>query len=729
MKKRLFSILLSICMMAALLNGCDDEEYEENVEASETFGDEDDNQAAAATDHSGSSGEHIGDLVYNQEYYEEDEEEDDDDDDNYGWSWEDFKQAIGYDYISGGADYTEVANSNADKHVDADNFTLMIYICGSNLESEAGCATRNINQMLYSDAGDNLKIVLETGGASEWQNDVISSKKLQRYIVEKGSINHIEDAGKGSICDVDELADFIKFTAKNYPADRYGFIFWDHGGGTISGFGGDELYDGQIMTNEEIAEGFRRAGVHFDFIGYDCCLMSTIEIANSLSEYSDYLIASEETEPGAGWYYTNFLDLIENDPGVSIKDIGKQIIDDFNSEEYMDADEETTLSLVDLSQIPSVVDALNNYMASASTYLKNNGYEKVARARSSARSYGENYFEQIDIIDYLDKFGEIEGGNELKTAVANAVLYNGTRIPNSNGLAMYFPYLQPEEYGVYKERTQNLGLSDELYDKFFEDFVSLMAGNQAGGNNPYGSDSEEYSLEDIQSAAWYDAQLVEEYENYYSQVDSSTLEIVDKDGVYVLQLSDDDWELVDKIELQVYLNDDEGYLNLGSDDAYEFDDDGDLIVDYDFYWLYINECLAPYQAVRNGKTENGSEYSLGYSQAVLNDEELIKIWVKWVGDSCKVLGYTPYDSPVGLKGYRQFGDGDVIEFVFDYYTNDGEYEDSYTLEDNYFVYSTSDGVEVYYDELLVEGDVEVNFYLTDIYHNEYWTEPLLYTEE
>lgn len=704
-KKRLLSLLLVTCMATSLLSGCGkDEENDEIFADNEVIDDE-----------------------YEEYYEDEDEYQEYDEyyeDDDYNWSWEDFKGSQDDDYLEGGASFSETANVKADSPVDADSFTLMIYMCGSNLESEDGCATRNLNQMMYSDAGDKLKIIVETGGANEWKNGVIASDRLQRYLVENDGIYHIQDVGTGSICDTAELADFIKFTANEYPADRYGFIFWDHGGGTIGGYGGDELYD-QNMSNEQVAEGFKKAGVHFDFIGYDCCLMSTLEIANSLSSYADYLIASEETEPGSGWYYTNFLNLIENDPGVPMKEIGKQIINDYNSDEYTE-DTETTLALVDLSQIPSVVDSLNKYLANASGFLRNNGYEKVARARSNVRSYGENDYEQIDIIDYLDQLEGVDGTNELKTAVESAVLYNGTQIPGSNGLAMYFPYLKVEDYPEYKDTTKGLGLTDEVYDKFFEEFVSLMVGNHAGGNNPYGNYNET-SVEDIQEAAWYDEMLVAEYENYYSDMDSSTLEIVDKNGTYVLQLSEDDWSIVDKIELQVYLNDGSGYLSLGSDDFYEFDDEGDLIVDYDFYWLYMNDCLVPYQAFKSGTTDKGQEYSLGYSQACLNDGDLIKVWVKRVEDSFTILGYTPYESKVASKGYSQFKKGDKIEFIFDYYTNDGEYEDAYSLQDNFIKYDENEGIDVYYDELVTDTDLEVNFYLTDIYQNEYWTEPITYS--
>ena len=84
----------------------------------------------------------------------------------------------------------------------------------------------------------------------------------------------LEDVGNTPVTDPDLVADFINFSVENYPADRYGFIFWNHGGGTISGYGADENFDGQGMSIDQIAEAFEKANHKFDFIGFDCCLMA-----------------------------------------------------------------------------------------------------------------------------------------------------------------------------------------------------------------------------------------------------------------------------------------------------------------------------------------------------------------------------------------------------------------------------------------------------------------------
>ena len=104
------------------------------------------------------------------------------------------------------------------------------------------------------------------------------------------------------------LADFIRYCKETFPADRYALIMWDHGGGSLAGYGYDELYGAKgAMTLDKFCDALNKAGCRFDFIGFDACLMATVETAVAAEPYADYLIASEETEPGVGWYYTNWL--------------------------------------------------------------------------------------------------------------------------------------------------------------------------------------------------------------------------------------------------------------------------------------------------------------------------------------------------------------------------------------------------------------------------------------
>ena len=88
------------------------------------------------------------------------------------------------------------------------------------------------------------------------------------------------------------------------------------------------------MTLDEINTALKDAGTKFDFVGFDACLMATYETAIMLNNHADYLIASEETEPGIGWYYTNWLTNLSENTSMPTIEIGQNIIDDFVTKCY-----------------------------------------------------------------------------------------------------------------------------------------------------------------------------------------------------------------------------------------------------------------------------------------------------------------------------------------------------------------------------------------------------------
>ena len=65
--------------------------------------------------------------------------------------------------------------------------TLFIYMCGSNLETKQGLASKNIDELLAADKGD-INIVIQTGGAGIWRHHGISADKIQRYEIKDGKL-------------------------------------------------------------------------------------------------------------------------------------------------------------------------------------------------------------------------------------------------------------------------------------------------------------------------------------------------------------------------------------------------------------------------------------------------------------------------------------------------------------------------------------------------------------
>ena len=81
-------------------------------------------------------------------------------------------------------------------------------------------------------------------------------------------------------------------------------------------YGHDEYYPNATMTLDEINTALSNAGTKFDFVGFDACLMATYETAVMLNNHADYMIASEETEPGIGWYYTDWITALSENTSI-----------------------------------------------------------------------------------------------------------------------------------------------------------------------------------------------------------------------------------------------------------------------------------------------------------------------------------------------------------------------------------------------------------------------------
>ena len=106
------------------------------------------------------------------------------------------------------------------------------YLCGSDLETEGGCATTDLEEMLQVDLPENVNVVIQTGGAVEWQNEYMDSSVIQRWLYNSEGLQLLEEQDTANMGDAQTLYEFLDFANKNYPADKVAVTFWNHGGGS-----------------------------------------------------------------------------------------------------------------------------------------------------------------------------------------------------------------------------------------------------------------------------------------------------------------------------------------------------------------------------------------------------------------------------------------------------------------------------------------------------------------
>ncbi len=684
-----------------------------------------------------------------------------------------------YDTSNDGNLVTTVSDKARDKFTRLDPMgdnkaTIMVYMCGTDLESNQGMATKDLNEMINAEVGRNVNLLVYTGGCKKWRNNVISSKYNQIYQIKNGNIKClVENAGTGSMTNPDTLSEFIRWAHKNFPANRNSLILWDHGSGSISGYGYDEKNPvGGSMKLNGIDRALTEGGVQFDFVGFDACLMGTSETALMLSKHADYMIGSEEIEPGIGWYYTSWLTLLNDDTSIATLQLGKVIADDYTEKCASQCrGQATTLSVVDLSELGETLPkALDNFSADASDMISNGEYKEVATARSSAKEFQQSSrLDQVDLVHFAKLMGTDEG-KELADTLLSAIKYNraSKNIVNSYGLSIYFPCRTLSKVDSILAMYDDINMGDK-YSDCITKFAQMQASGQAGyggygspgnfgggswfGNSSSGSTGNqmnEQALEQLFEGLFSGRANLKELglgelnadnshflqkgeldpeaaaecvsENMISDEDLQWQ--TNADGKKCIKLTEKQWGNVDKVDMSMYYDDGEGYIDLGLDNIYDFDDDGNLLPNLDRNWLAIyGQPVAYYHTDTIEK--GGDAYVIrGYVPIQLNGEDArLILSFDNNNDQGYVSGVSYYYDPsvteTEAKTLNSLKEGDKIKFVCDFYDYDGNFNDRYQLGET----ETVNDIEHFQirNVDVGNGPVKIAYKFTDLFGNEHWT--------
>ncbi len=542
MQKRLFGILLAAVMAASILSGCDDTWLDEldDVEIEEDSENEIEDESEEITEVS-TSGQNS-----NNEIATEDIEP------------------------------VEIGS-------DAKSATVMIYMNGSDLESKAGEATTDLSEMIDSGVGENVNVIVQTMGTKRWQDYGISSKTSQIYRVYKGELELVRDnLGQLDCTESDTLSDFIDFGKKNYPSDRYMLIFWDHGGGPVYGFGYDEWQpDTESLTLDEIQEALRKnSDITFDIIGMDCCIMANLETCYVLSPFCKYAVLSEDFESGLGWSYTEWMKLLEENPGISTPLLGKKIIDGMvaANENDDEAGGSSTMILVNERAVPDLVKKWTEYAYKNSDKLLGSNYSKLHKA--IGRGFIETFFDSweddespvtmdnyyvSDMMSIVESVGqEDEVTDNLRTSLKDCVAYFGHTSDKNEltGLAVSLPYGDRDFYDQLVSVYSKCGF-DKKYIDWLERFVSAKGSDdycdysgfedswcgwgtyeQGWGSGSMDEDSDDWEY-DYEEKIWY---LYEDGNVYLYDDESDIMFFYDEyeDTLYYYDEEDDDWYIAEE---------------------------------------------------------------------------------------------------------------------------------------------------------------------------------------
>ncbi|MBQ9120153.1 MAG: hypothetical protein IJY09_08910 [Lachnospiraceae bacterium] len=337
------------------------------------------------------------------------------------------------------------------------SWSIYWYLCGSDLESGGGFATGDMNELLQVALPEDVKVVIETGGSTVWQNNVVDASKLQRWVYDSEGLKLVDEQPSASMGDAQTLADFLNFAKTNYPAEKTAVVFWNHGGGSVSGAAFDELYGMDSLTLDEMYAAFSSVwepsveSQPLELVGFDTCLMATVDVANTFCDIAHYLVASEETEPANGWYYSEWVGALAADSSMNGETLGKIICDAYYAGcVEVGTQDNTTLSLTDLTKVAPLLEAYELFGAEALSAACTDPafFSQLARVAVQSENYGGNTKEQgyTNMVDLghmaRQSSGILGSAQSVLDALDDCVLYKvgGQYRTEATGLSCYYSY-------------------------------------------------------------------------------------------------------------------------------------------------------------------------------------------------------------------------------------------------------------------------------------------------
>lgn len=577
----------------------------------------------------------------------------------------------------------------AEQNVSDGSWAVYWYLCGSDLETNYGAATLDLQELLEVALPENVNVVIQTGGAAVWQNDLMDPSKLQRWLYCSEGLFLVDEQESASMGEAETLYEFLSFADTNYPADKQAVIFWNHGGGSVSGASFDELYGLDSLELSEMYQAFDAVwpadteAPGLELVGFDTCLMATIDVAAVFQNFSKYLVASEEVEPGNGWLYSGWLGELAADPEMDGEELGVAICNTYYEGcEAVGTHEQSTLSLTALGKLSPLLEAYEAFgqemlLAAA----EDPGFfAELGRAAAGSENYGGNTREQgyTNMVDLGHLARQtawmLPSAQGVSDALADCVLYRvgGVYRAEATGLSCYYSYSRDlDDLGGYL--TEGAGTAFKYL------YTYGLTGEIGADGAAYlaGLDIEELSPPvTLAGQDWDDAPLE-----------------VDDSGTAFLTLGPDACDVLSGIGFRLFYVDEENDLLmlLGTDN--------DMIADWEngiFYdnfrgvWGAIDGHVVYMQL-----TFEGEDYNLYSVPVLLNGEDYhLQTAYDFTAEEWSILGASQGldESGMAAKELRLLEEGDVITTIWELSSLSGDDDmEMYAIEELVVTADTSFG--------------------------------------
>lgn len=630
--------------------------------------------------------------------------------------------------------------------VAGETWAVYFYLCGSDLETKFGSASKDLVEAMQVDFPEGVEFIVQTGGANKWELNALGSDAMYRLRRAGEGYDILEKIPNANMGDPRTLTSFLKFCEENFPADRKMLILWDHGGGSAGGICYDELYGDDALSYYELktaltaAYGPEPKSKPLEIIGFDACLMATVDTAGVCAPFANYMVASQETEPSCGWEYQGFFSELVKNPAMDGAELGRIICDTYlQGCKDISRDKNATLSVVDLAKTERLAMMLSLISYEGIASLGENPstfYAKMGRSAKRADVYGSGMMDLGSMVqanaDIFSVFGD-----RLLQALRESVVYKvgGRFRAKSNGISVFYPTpKEVEEYDTYGKSAQAGGMKSFYYlfeplirGKLSDEATSFMTALPYYAKSFEEMEAEQGTPEDL-SLSEVPEVTRESLESASNFTDTSDMGFddhpvritVDDDNTTRTQIAIDPekMEFLESVTFLLGICDDDGNveITLGEDSDVGGDWEAGVFIDaFRGVWGSLNGYIVSLKVA-----SITDDYVL-YNVPIKMDGQRydLKVAYSFTDKEYQLLAAQLSDSETGGVPSRQdrlLVKGDTITTVFIQLDEEGGYtyqeHATFTLEDT----------PVFYEVDLDDGRYGFVFQLTDAQGNSYLSE-------
>ncbi len=366
----------------------------------------------------------------------------------------------------------------------------MVYLAGDN--NLDGNGATDLAEMKKIGSSDNVNLIAQFDRAG-------SKGETKRFYLRRGTTlakDAVLKLGETNTGSPDALIDFVRWSVKNYPAERYALVLWNHGQGwddtdvyanerlralhnpirkrirrvffrttfksTVKAAAKNNTFKAILLDDDAkdfldniemkkvLAAAKKTAGHKIDLLGMDACLMSMAEVACQVRASVQYTVGSEQTEPLDGWPYTTLLSELTKKPAMATKDFASVIVKKYIAS--YPSSEAVTQSAFDLAQSDKLMSAVKEMASVLSANLTDQAVKvAIMEARAAVQSY--DVADNIDLVDFCKLLCANDAlADDIKNACEKVIEAvggsgglvvksgrKGSSVKNSHGVAIYFP--------------------------------------------------------------------------------------------------------------------------------------------------------------------------------------------------------------------------------------------------------------------------------------------------